>query len=259
MKRPIATLILLFFLSPGMSLAAEIKGKVLKSRSFDRNTGIVSYELAVPAWVRIRVGIYNGPLHRTIVDWEKRSAGKHSETWDGMDVTGKFSLKGRKDAVYTFDYFTQDDEYLKDFSLAKITPPTDNQVGRNVPALDINRLHKGHPRGSCREGKARLRLPANVTKDKDGFYLITGRTPVSIEIEDGEFWFRRERFSLHVFLDNILIQGELNGYTPYDFIFDPSGINDGDHLLTVNLAGFNDHFAVTGLPLRVAAAKGNKQ
>jgi hypothetical protein len=70
---------------------------------------------------------------------------------------------------------------------------------------------------------------------------------------------RRERFSLHVFLDNILIQGELNGYTPYDFIFDPSGINDGDHLLTVNLAGFNDHFAVTGLPLRVATAKEQKK
>ena len=66
--------------------------RVVKSLSFDPKTAVASYELTHPAKVRVRMGTKDGPLFRTITDWQERGIGRHSENWDGMDATGKVKL-----------------------------------------------------------------------------------------------------------------------------------------------------------------------
>ncbi len=55
----------------------EENKSVVKNIAFDKSTGVVSYELSLPARVRIRIGIADGSLYRTIVDWDERGIGKH--------------------------------------------------------------------------------------------------------------------------------------------------------------------------------------
>lgn len=246
-------LLVLNFTGVGVCQQQEEKAEpVVKDLSFDKETGAVSYELTVPAWVRIRIGVGDGPLYRTLCDWEKRPVGKHKEVWDGMDPSGTFKLVGREDLAFTFNYFTSGDEYLSDIQTFIFQPPADKSVGRHLPNLQINQMHKNHPREFCHEPKIRLSLPKKIRKTKDNFYVIKNKTPIEISLDDEDrAWFRSERYSIHIFLDDVFVQGELDGYSPYTWIFDPRGLNKGKHLIVVNLAGFNDHYGIASLPVYV--------
>lgn len=251
-------LLVLNFNNHQTSLAeGEEAEPVLKGASFDKETGIIAYELAVPSWVRIRIGIGDGPLYRTICDWEKRDTGKHEEKWDGMDPSGRFKLIGRKDLAFTFNYFTAGDEYITNVRLSDIQPPAGNLSGRHLPNLKINRLHKGHARKHCHESKIKIKLSKDVPQTKNDLYIIKEKLPIEIDIEDDD-WFRSERYSLHIFIDDVFVQGELDGYVPYTWIFDPKDLNEGEHLITINLAGFADHYGIASLPIYVKRPRGIK-
>jgi hypothetical protein len=225
---------------------------LLKNLAFDKKTGVISYALTIPTRVRIRVGIADGPLYRTIVDWQERGAGEHKEEWDSMDASGAFKLTGRDDLVFTFNYFTAGDEYLQHIQVADMLPLPGNLSGRHLPALEVNRMHKNHPRQFCQEPKIEIQLPGNISKNKDGFYVIKTKVPLEIKLsQEDQRWFTAERYNLHIFIDDIFAQGELEGYSPYTWIFDPRGLNAGKHLLVVNLAGLNDHYGLASLPIYI--------
>lgn len=241
-----------------ISVFAEEKiEKVVKTLSFDPQTATVSYELTHPAKVRVRVGTKDGPLLRTIVDWQERDIGLHKEKWDGLDLTGKVKLVGSHDLVFTFNYFTRDDTFLKNVSLDEIMPhPEQLVVGRFLPSLNINRLHKSHNSNFCYDPELKVTLPKDAPKTKDGYLIIRGKTPIVIDIaQKDKTWFSRERYSIHIFIDDVFLSGELEGYSPYNFIFDPKNINPGKHLLTVNYSGFNDHIGVASVQVYVEKIK----
>ncbi|MFQ6131998.1 MAG: PA14 domain-containing protein [Armatimonadota bacterium] len=48
----------------------------------------ISYNLSADALCRIRIGVQDGPLLRTLVDWEPRFSGANSDIWDGRDDSG---------------------------------------------------------------------------------------------------------------------------------------------------------------------------
>ena len=254
--------LLLFF---NLSAAIECFGDeeeavvVLKTVSFDKDTGRVSYELTMPAWVRIRAGVANGPLYRTICDWERKDAGKHDEDWDGMDPSGKFPLKGRKDLVFSFNYYTAGDEYLSNVQSSDIQQPSGNLSGRHLPNLKVNQLHKNHKHDQCYDTGLNIDLPKSVQKNKEGFYTVNKKLPIAITFDDKDkVMFLSERYSIHIFIDDVFVQGELDGYSPYTWIFDPTGLNEGEHLITINFAGYSDHYGMATLPVYVKKGRGNR-
>jgi hypothetical protein len=253
---------MVFFLTFSFNVAMCQEGNreaVLKDLSFDKKTGTISYELTVPARVRIRIGIVEGPLYRTIVDWQERGTGKHKEEWNGMDALGTFKLAGREDLVFTFNYFTAGGEYLRNIQVMDILPLAGNLTGRNLPNLEVNRMHKKHYRQFCHEPKIEIRLPKNIRRNKDNFYIVKEKIPIEISlVGEDKSWFRAERYSLHIFVDDVFAQGELDGYSPYTWIFDPKGLNEGKHLIVVNLAGFNDHYGIASLPVYIHSSKNTK-
>lgn len=254
MKNNITQILLVFvFLTSSVVLAQEESERVIKSLSYDPKSAIVSYELSHPAKVRIRIGTKEGPLFRTIIDWQERGAGLHKEEWDGWDLTGKVRLIGSRDLVFTFNYFTEDDAFLKNVSLEEIMPhPEQLVVGRFLPSLNINRIHKAHNPAYCYDPELKVILPKNVAKTSEGYIIIKDKVPITIDIsQEDKIWFSRERYSIHVFIDDIFLTGEVEGYSPYNFIFEPKGINKGKHLITVNYSGFADHIGIASIPIYV--------
>lgn len=246
----ITTLILV---TTGVFAEEEKTEGIIKTLSFDPKTAAVSYELAYPARVRIRVGTKEGPLFRTIVDWQERGVGLHKEEWDGFGSSGKVKLAGSRDLVFTFNYFTEDDTFLKNVSLEDIMPhPEQLVVGRFLPSLDINRLHKTHDHKFCYDPELKVVLPKNILYTDGGYIIIKDKTQITVTLsEKDKTWFSRERYSIHIFTDEVFLRGELEGYSPYNFILGPQVLSKGKHIITVNYSGFADHIGIASIPVYI--------
>lgn len=252
-KKILIIISIMAFFAPILRAEEAKDAAVLKSISFDPKTAAVSYELTHPAKVRIRMGAKDGPLLRTIVDWEERGLGQHKEEWDGLDASGKIKLAGSHDMVFTFNYFTQDDAFIKNVSLEEIMPhPEQLIIGRFLPSLNINRIHKSHNPLLCHDPTLVVRLPERTKLTTDGCAVIKNNAPIVIDLpEKDRDWFTRERYSIHVFIDDVFLAGELEGYSPYNFILNTEKISKGKHLISVNYSGFSDHIGIVNIPVYV--------
>lgn len=229
------------------------RGLLVKELNFDKERGIVGYELTMPAWVRIRLGLKEGPMCKTLVDWEKRASGVHQEKWDGLDPSGTVRLAQEEDMVFTFNYFTAGNEYITAANVNDYMMPPENMIiGRTLPTLKLNQMHKNHPREFCHDPQLNVVLPKDILQTEKGIYIIEDKAPIEISIADvDKQWFSPERYSIHIFIDGVFAGGELEGYSPYKWIFDPEHLNQGEHLIMVNFAGFNDHFGIAAIPVYI--------
>ena len=58
------------------------------SAQVDKEAEKVTFLLEAPAKVRLRAGIYEGPICKVLLNWVALPAGEHSIDWDGKDVDG---------------------------------------------------------------------------------------------------------------------------------------------------------------------------
>lgn len=263
MKKPNQFLLLLFLILTTSLLINFVYGEdspketerslIVKDLQFDKEKGVVSYELTMPAWVRIRLGLKEGPMCKTLVDWKEREEGRHEEKWDGLDQSGTVKLLGEEDMVFTFNYFTDGNEYIRNASIDEYMMPPENMIiGRSLPTLKLNQMHKGHLRQFCHDPNVTVVLPKNILQTEKGAYIIEDKVPIEISVASTDKdWFCKERYSIHLFIDGIFMAGTLEGYSPYQWLFDPQHLNSGEHLLMVNLSGFNDHIGIAAIPVYI--------
>ena len=219
---------------------------------FKPQTGEISYELKVPALIRVRVGVLDGPLYATLTNWEQKQSGKYLERWDGMDTDKKAHLGGGGDIVATFNYISQDDNVFDPKDLIAGFPMVDNSIGRKLPSFSINRIHKNHKRENCRDVALDVDFLKKLPKTKDGFYIVSKKIPIKMSFKPGDQkMFRNEHYAVHIFVDDIFTDGEIDGYAPYTWTFDPSRLNKGKHVIIINCAGYDDHYGVGVLPVYV--------
>lgn len=252
----IGTLIFTFILIfAKITLAGEADEPVVKNLSVDKKNKTISYVLTKPATVRLRVGSKSGPLYRTLINWQKQKKGSHAIKWDGMDTSGAFNILDSKNFTFSFNYYLagKEKEIIGEYLYSDLII-SDNFIGRAPRLLHISQNHKNHKKEHCKDLKLFFKLPRNMQRTEEGLPKIKGICPIMIELPDkNKFWFRQERFSLNIFIDDVFVEGEGLGYTPYTWNFNPKGINKGRHLIIVNLKGFNDHIAVGSLPIYVEA------
>ena len=223
-----------------------------KDINFNSQTGEINYELTVPALVRVRVGVSDGPLYSTVLNWQPESIGKHKEIWDGKDMQKQIILMGRNDVVATFNYITDDDNTFDPKELLAAFPMANNTMGHKLPAFSINRIHKNHKRDNCRDVMLDVDFLKKLPKTKDGFYIVSKKMPVKMSFKPAdEKMFRDEHYSIHVFVDDVLVAGELDGYAPYHWVFDATRLNQGKHVIIINCSGYDDHYGVGVLPVYV--------
>ncbi len=207
----------------------------------------ISYTLPTSARVRIRIGVKGGPLYRTLLNWEPRPPGSHSESWDGRDKTGKVNLASNPLCFIFLEAFS-----LPDNSIIVSGPPQEKKKeGRKISEREINSSsrplyeHARHPRWRCKDPEMKIILPEGLPRREEGIPILSGECPLRIEVDDEDLkWLREEKFEYIFYVDDeFLCEEEEGAASPYIWCWDSRQYKDGKHLLSVNLRSFSDHCA----------------
>jgi len=181
----------------------------------DESAGVIRYELSAPAHIRLRVGLQDGALMATLLDWELREAGAHEEPWSGYDPAGFFRLSRHP------------------------------QMHIAIETLAGSK-HAAHPRAECHEPGVRLSTPG---VEPAASLVVTGETlPVRVELAPAdEKRLIATRFEIMLYLDGQFIHEEEDAMTPLNYAVPLAGVAPGTHLVTVNVQDYEGHIGVAHL------------
>lgn len=187
--------------------------------SFNVETGRITYTLPQQAWVRIRLGVKDGgPMLRTLIDWELRPQGQNEEIWNGKDDSGSSFIGNREKLLVVLNCRQNNSKQNVDDVLPKID-------FRKSPHANIS-------------------LPE--AKDRKGdLPILSGITPLRVDIsEEDKQWLANERYEIVFFIDYVFLCEAEEGTSPFTYLFNTKGINEGEHLLTINIVTYNGEVGV---------------
>lgn len=235
----------------------ETGGEELTPRefSYDRGSRMLRWVMPRAGFARLRVGLEGFPHLRTLLDWEPLEAGRQELSWDGLDASGFIQLKDHPNLSVKLAAYAMPDNTiivrnsphsLPDHPLAALTtyPP--------LARSNASYLHARHHREQCHEVRLRVEFPEATQRDGEGRPVLSGAVPVRVTIhEDDAIALVNSRFELALFEDLTILFEEEEATTPFTFVWDTSRLPAGQHLLTVNVLGYDDHFGVTTQPVMI--------
>ena len=243
-----------FTYDPDESAGQEIKAHDF---SYDADTGKIHYVLPRAARVRLRAGIKEGPLLRTIWDWQPQEAGEHEFTWDGADSSGNLHVLKHPGLDLNLTGYTLADNSIilpgGQFALADDTS-LEKRVGQTGEDKD-KYFHYKHNPVNCHEPKFSIAFP-DAGKTASGLPLLSGKVPVRLELAaaDREYTINK-RFEVVVSVDTIFLREEEEGISPLTFYWDTKNLNPGEHLLTINIISYDDHIGTLTQKVMIAGQK----
>lgn len=193
--------------------------------SFDMYTGEIKYTLPEEALVRIRIGIKNGgAMLRTLLDWEHRSAGPHTEIWDKKDATGKVDFSAHENLMLVLSCLPPDP--------ARQRQQTNIKGLRHSPRLRVS--FPGAPENAQNQAVLSGIVPMRVT----------------IDPEDAK-WLTETKYELGVFIDNVFLAEDEEGVNPYTYQFNTKGLNNGTHTITANILGYEGEIGTESVVVEI--------
>ncbi|MFH1146221.1 MAG: hypothetical protein V1736_00755 [Pseudomonadota bacterium] len=213
--------------------------------AFDMDQGFVTYRLAKDARVKIRAGIPNGPLLKTIVNCSPRLSGANNEAWDGKDDPGvlnagiESSLKLMAEAVTLPDnsIIARGNSEYSYFEYSTLTP---NRAGLKKPPLQDGNAF-ALQMGICTSGMEPLfRLELPDSDNPKGLPMVKGKVPLRICLDDKvKKYAAEQRYEIVLFVDYVFVTEREEGYSPFTLVWDSGEVGNGEHVLTINVATLN--------------------
>ena len=226
------------------------------------NTGSIEYDLPVASRMLIRSGIRNGPMLRTILDWEPRTSGFHAERWNGMDGDGIAVLEQMPEIGYLIMGYRLPDHAIITYGNTQQSyrayREANNWPIRQADAVktelqrndNILRQEYFYPVLQQKSPRTLLRLLDVETKEP--VTQIKGFQDVIAEVKLDpldELYLDQERYEVSFFVDHQFISEEERGYVPITWRWSPGrlGLEPGKHILTVNVSGYKGQVGVKNL------------
>lgn len=231
-----------------------------QERSLDTETGLINYRLEQPARVRLRLGLRGAALMRVLLDWIPQATGMQAISWDGMDEDGIINLLPHPDLAYDLTAFA-----LPDYAIITIGNPV--QDGER-PYLDLTGDYEPcpplvsqtlHPRAQeardlYRAPHFEISLPETSGQTENGLPIVEGIVPVRIVVDEADIRLVTEaRFEVILYVDNVYVYEDEDSFTPYTYQWNTLGLNQGVHVLTVNVHVYGDQISTRLIQVYVNA------
>lgn len=185
--------------------------------SFSAVKGEIKYTLPQDALVRLRLGIKDGgPMVRTLLDWQPRKAGAHVETWDLKDASGQVEYTGRTDLMVVL-------QCLK---------PQAKRGFHTSPGFTV-------------EFPGAEPMP-------DGTLKVKNKVAVRLQLDEADkAWLSKTRYEIGFYIDNNFIVEEEEAVNPFTYQFDTTKMNNGRHVITVNVVAYTGEIGTKSIPVLI--------
>jgi len=245
-----------------LTWSGGIEQKIGK-RGYDPRTGVITYSLPVASRVLIRAGIQNAALLKTVVDWQPRSAGTISESWNGKDEDNLFHLGDLpREASFVIKAYSLPQPCFITFgnkkqSYVAYRRKNDSLLTKRFSptvftARDVTlSRHFTQERIFDHAPKVSVTFPQVYEKDSTGAHIIKDRCLIRVDIDSADVQFIDDQYEITFYLDNEFFAEEELGYTPYTWLWKMNQVEPGYHILTVNVASYKDRIGIKNVRIKV--------
>jgi hypothetical protein len=219
--------------------------------TYDSEAGSVRYVLPGPSRVGLRVGMAEGgALLATIVNWEPRGDLANTEAWGGIHGIPANALAFHG-------------QYFRLPANAIIVPPAPGStferefVQGATEKRDRNKQerfmyrHSQHRRDECFDFPISVDFMGPVQEGRDRIPVVGENVTLRIDVPpEDRIIVEGQRFEIVLYLDGVFITELEQGFIPYRWPLDSITMPAADHVLTVNLRGYEGHFGFATIPFR---------
>lgn len=233
----------------------------LTDARFDRQGGTVTYRLPAASRVLMRLGVRNGPMYKTLVDWKPRVAGSVTEYWDGRDEDHLVVMWDRPGFSALITYVTlpdatviaygNDDESYRQYKLGRGAerpqkPDSEPAAGRAARLRPEGLV----PPAWARAPRVTLSFPR--LEGAGEVPAVAGEVAVRVEVEpEDRERLMREQFEIIFYVDDVFFAEAERGYLPFNWRWELAQLPVGEHVLTVNVASFQGQVGVASRKVRI--------
>lgn len=216
---------------------------------FDRTTGALRWVMPKAGRARLRIGLQGFPHLRTLLDWEPLEAGAQEVVWDGLDASGLIRALDHPQLSVKLSAFALPDHTIivrgeRSGGTAALAP-SEPAAYRPEHKAESAYLHARHPRTVCHEARLSIAFPNGTRYDAWGRPILTGTVPVRVTLDARDApSLVNQRFEVALYEDLTFLFEEEESVNPFTFLWDTTRLMPGEHLLTVNILSYDDHYGL---------------
>lgn len=224
--------------------------------------GKIFYQLSKPSRVLIRAGIKNGPMMRSLANWQPRTSGKNVQHWNGFDEDGVVNVISKKEhgvivvafALSEHSIITSGnkklsyEQYYKDKKWT-FKPIAKEKQLRQRGDVGIS-PHYYASRMTDKDPRINIGFPLHIKKNKEGVVLIKNDKAIPIKVTmpmEDEIFIEQSKYEVSFFIDQEFKSEEELGFMPITWLWSPNGFSKGEHIISVNVSGFKGQVGVKNM------------
>jgi len=224
--------------------------------NFNREAGTLNFVLKKQTRILFRVGIKNGPLLRTLVDWKPQPKGENTVYWNCLDETDKIDIASQPNFSMMIAGFELPENSIitygnktMDYFGYKERGKTQEKKEKNTHQRENVTLSKHYfmERIMDRSPKVHIKFP-HIKEEKEKLLELSGRVIIQVDLgEEDKKYFTYNQFEIIFSVDGQYFMEETNGYVPYNWVWDTNQFSDGEHFLTVNVASLKNQIGASSV------------
>ena len=236
--------------------SAGTGGELLEVMNTELADNHIGFQISEPARVLVRIGIKDGPMLRNLLRWKPRTAGKNRVSWDGFDSSGVVDL--RQDSKTTvmvaahrlpdksiIAYGNEEISYVNWFEDMKLEPKTVTPEEQALSRGD-KRIAREYYRSVFQDREPQIELKIiQAGKALTEPYQLSESAVLRINADEASQWLLDESlYEVGFYVDGVFVSEEEQGYLPMSWRLNAKEYEAGDHVLTVNISGFDGRVGV---------------
>lgn len=224
----------------------------------------ITYHLPAPSRVLVRVGIKNGPMMRSLINWVPKTVGKNIQRWNGFDADNLVDLRNHERlSVLVTAYKLPENSIITtgndklnyiEYRAKRGLPEKSRDLSDIKLERDGKRISRNYymPRFKDRDPKVFMEITGIQVKAPDGAPILEDSTSIKVDIpEEDRKLIQESLYEVAFFVDNEFVSEEEQGYMPITWIYKPVGLSPGNHILTVNVSSLSGQMGVRSLSFNV--------